>query len=221
MNLIHFSIRKLIWTNFHVRWLTWYRNPALHGKAIRCVRNLMTSHDFDSRYYERESRARFAVLYLPLLGIVMDAIPQLHAYLQESHDNIGFLDDYQGPQHCKNKLLIEHFPIELNFHNLIFLAVTTTTISSEVAYAISGSRLFSPFSPETSKNKAQLSSENTRHLLSCYLWILKNLDRSVLHRWILSSTPHRVYQMLQVNQEGKKQTKIFWNIIWFFFHVCL
>lgn len=78
-----------------------------------------------------------------------------------------------------------------------FLAITTTTISSEVAYAISGSRLYS-FSPEPTKNKAQLSSENTRHLLSCFLWILKNLDKSVLHRWILSQTPHRVHQMLQV-----------------------
>lgn len=63
----------------------------------------MTTHDFDSRYYEPESRARIAVLYLPLLGIVMDTIPQLYAYLQESHENIGFLDDYQGPpQHSKN-----------------------------------------------------------------------------------------------------------------------
>lgn len=64
----------------------------------------MITHDFDSRYYEPESRARFAVLYLPLLGIVMDTIPQLYAYLQESHDNlqnIGFLDDYQGPQQSK------------------------------------------------------------------------------------------------------------------------
>lgn len=76
----------------------------MHGKAIRCVRNLMTTHDLDSRYIEPEARARVAVLYLPVLGIVMDTIPQLHSYLQDSHDNlqnIGFLDDYQGPQHSK------------------------------------------------------------------------------------------------------------------------
>lgn len=81
-----------------------YRNPSLHGKAIRCVRNLMTTHDLDARYTEPETRARVAVLYLPLLGIVMDTIPQLHSYLQETHDhlqNIGILDDYQGPQPSK------------------------------------------------------------------------------------------------------------------------
>lgn len=76
-------------------------------------------------------------------------------------------------------------------------AVTTTTISSDVAYAISGSRLYS-FSPEPSKSKSLLSAENTRHLLSCYAWTLKNLDKTILHRWILSQTPHRVHQMLQV-----------------------
>lgn len=65
----------------------------------------MTSHDLDSRYTEPEARARVAVLYLPLLSIVMDAIPQLHQYLPETHDrlqNIGVLEDYQGPQTSKH-----------------------------------------------------------------------------------------------------------------------
>lgn len=64
----------------------------------------MTAHDLDPRYAEPETRARVAVLYLPLLGIVMDTIPQLYSYLSESHDllqNIGLLEDYQGPQSCK------------------------------------------------------------------------------------------------------------------------
>lgn len=77
-----------------------FSNPSLHGKAIRCIRNLMTSHDFDPRYREPEVTARVAVLYIPLLGIVMDTIPQLHHYLSEIHDRlhtIGLLEDYQGP----------------------------------------------------------------------------------------------------------------------------
>lgn len=74
--------------------------------------------------------------------------------------------------------------------------MTTTTISPEVAFAISGSRMY--FSSEPVKNKSPLSSENTRHLLSCYAWVLKNLERTVLYRWTLGLTPHRVHQMLQV-----------------------
>lgn len=82
-----------------------HRSPTLHGKAIRCVRNLMTTHDLDTRYADPDARARVAVLYLPLLGIVMDTIPQLHSYLNDSHDNLqnfGYLEDYQGPQSCKH-----------------------------------------------------------------------------------------------------------------------
>ncbi|KAG4065416.1 hypothetical protein HA402_002814 [Bradysia odoriphaga] len=151
-------------------------NPSLHGKAIRGIKNLMTSHDLDPRYVEQDAKARVAALYLPILGIVMDTIPQLHQYLPETHDriqNIGLLEDYQGPH-----------------------TVSATTISPEVAYAISGSRMY--FSSEPVKNKSPLSSENTRHLLSCFAWVLKNLERSVLYRWTLGLTPHRVHQMLQV-----------------------
>lgn len=66
----------------------------------------MTTHDIDPRYSDPEVRARVAVLYLPLMGIIMDTIPQLHSYIHESHDglhNIGVLEDYQGPQPSENK----------------------------------------------------------------------------------------------------------------------
>lgn len=151
-------------------------NPPLHGKAIGCIRNLMTSHDLDSRYAEPEARARVAALYIPILGIIMDTIPQLHQYLTESHDrlqNIGLLDDYQGP------------------------SIISSTISPDIAYAIAGSRMYS-LAPEPVKNKSPLSSENTRHILSCFLWVLKNLEHNTLYRWAMSLSPHRLHQMLQV-----------------------
>ncbi|TMW54842.1 hypothetical protein DOY81_000075 [Sarcophaga bullata] len=153
-------------------------NPQLHGKAIRCIRNLMTSHDLDPRYSDSDARARVAALYLPLLGIVMDTIPQLHQYLTDSNDRLhsmGLLDDYQGP------------------HSTI----ATTTISPEVAYAISGSRSYA-YMTDHVKNKSPLSSENTRHLLACCTWILKNLERTALYRWTLGLSPHRVHQLMQV-----------------------
>lgn len=64
----------------------------------------MYTHDLDSRYSNQETRARVAVLYLPLLSIVMNTIPQFFTYSQDAHDtlnHIGFLDDYQGPQISK------------------------------------------------------------------------------------------------------------------------
>lgn len=82
----------------------------------------MTTHDSDTRYSDAEARARVAVLYLPLLGIVMDTIPQLHCYLQDSHDtlhHIGFLDDYQGPQSSKSHTMMELLSNK-NIKNQIF-----------------------------------------------------------------------------------------------------
>lgn len=137
----------------------------------------MTSHDSDQRYSEPDARARVASIYLPLLGIVMDTIPQLHSYITESHDrlqSIGILEDYQGP----------------------IGGITTTTISPEVAYAISGSRMYTI--QETPKNRSPLSSENTRHLLTCFLWVLKNLEKATVFKWTMGLPPHRAHQMLQV-----------------------
>lgn len=65
-------------------------NQSLHGRAIRCIKNLMTSHETDTRYASSEARSRIAALYLPLLNIVMTA--PLHCFEQEHY----LLDDYQG-----------------------------------------------------------------------------------------------------------------------------
>ena len=46
--------------------------------AINLLRNLLASHDHDARYRDVETRARVAALYLPLLGVVMDCLPQLY-----------------------------------------------------------------------------------------------------------------------------------------------
>ncbi|EDW10995.1 dedicator of cytokinesis protein 6 isoform X2 [Drosophila mojavensis] len=152
-------------------------NPQLHGKAINCIRNLLTSHD--SRY-DAEVRSRVASLYIPLLSIVMDTFSQLHQYPSDAQDHdrlqqMGQLEDYQGPHQT----------------------IAKATISPEVAYAISGSRVYS-YMTEPSKSKVPLNAENTRHLLACFLWVLKNLERTVLYRWLLGLSPHRVHQMLQV-----------------------
>ncbi|KAG7203876.1 hypothetical protein KM043_017930 [Ampulex compressa] len=52
-------------------------NLTLQNKAIGTVRHLMASHDADPRYSDPSAKARVAALYLPLLNILMDALPQL------------------------------------------------------------------------------------------------------------------------------------------------
>lgn len=60
-------------------------------KAVNTVRNLMTCHDSDSRFAEPECKARVATLYLPLLVIVMDMLPQLHNCNADTRGNISYL----------------------------------------------------------------------------------------------------------------------------------
>lgn len=75
-----------------------HSNPAIHHKAINVVRNLLYNHDLDPRYVEPEIKARLAALYLPLIGIVIEALPQLHDpnmnsrsrdYLEGENDRIN------------------------------------------------------------------------------------------------------------------------------------
>uniref|UniRef100_A0A8C7HYJ5 Dedicator of cytokinesis 6 n=1 Tax=Oncorhynchus kisutch TaxID=8019 RepID=A0A8C7HYJ5_ONCKI len=60
----------------------------LHKKAISAVHSLMCSHDADPRYTDPQVRAHIAQLYLPLIPIVMDTLPQLHDFTGEE-DTVG------------------------------------------------------------------------------------------------------------------------------------
>jgi len=58
---------------------------GLHKKVVNVVHNLLSSHDSDPRYADPEVKARVAMLYLPLIGIVMEALPQLHDFTGWCH----------------------------------------------------------------------------------------------------------------------------------------
>ena len=52
-------------------------NPIIHQRAINVVRNLLFNHDLDLRYMDSEMKSRLAALYMPIIGIVIEALPQL------------------------------------------------------------------------------------------------------------------------------------------------
>ncbi|XP_026490440.2 dedicator of cytokinesis protein 7 isoform X1 [Vanessa tameamea] len=54
------------------------QSPVLQCAAVNAVLALLTAHDADPRLAPPELKARVAALYLPLLGVVMDAQPQLY-----------------------------------------------------------------------------------------------------------------------------------------------
>ncbi|XP_063618134.1 dedicator of cytokinesis protein 7 [Cydia splendana] len=53
------------------------QSPVLQCAAVNALLSLLTAHDADPRLAAPEVRARVAQLYMPLLGIVLDAAPML------------------------------------------------------------------------------------------------------------------------------------------------
>jgi hypothetical protein len=62
---------------------------ALQCQAIDCIKDLLSCHDTDTRYDDPVCRSRVADLSLPLLGIVIDALPQLHGYRAEEAEGLS------------------------------------------------------------------------------------------------------------------------------------
>lgn len=65
------------------------------------MRNLLASHDVDPRYQNRDVKARIAKLYVPLIGIVIDALPQLciemyPAVQQQESTQMKHIDETHG-----------------------------------------------------------------------------------------------------------------------------
>ncbi|XP_063863721.1 dedicator of cytokinesis protein 7-like isoform X4 [Scylla paramamosain] len=155
-------------------------NPTIHGRAVNTIRNLLGSHDTDERYADPEIKARVVALYLPLISIVVDALPQLHTFITSKFRNplSSVVDDSEGgPTH----------------------------IHQNVALAIAGSSMFANkesdydvIHGQQQPRKCPLSSETTRNLLICLLWVLRNADETSL-RHTLSELPHnRLHQLLDV-----------------------
>uniref|UniRef100_A0A8C6Y904 Dedicator of cytokinesis 6 n=1 Tax=Naja naja TaxID=35670 RepID=A0A8C6Y904_NAJNA len=147
----------------------------LHKKAICTLHNLLCSHDSDTRYREPTVRAQVAQLYLPLIGIIMDALPQLYDFT-ENHLQRGRLasvivDDGNGDG---------------------------STISQSVAMAIAGSPLPHTHRSTPPRQYSMLSAEASRNLLICLLWVLKNADGAVLHRWLADLSAFHVNRLLDL-----------------------
>uniref|UniRef100_A0A8C9WMB1 Dedicator of cytokinesis 6 n=1 Tax=Scleropages formosus TaxID=113540 RepID=A0A8C9WMB1_SCLFO len=64
----------------------------LHKKAISAVHALLCSHDADSRYADSHVLSHVAQLYLPLIPIVMETLPQLHDFTAR-HASAHIVDD--------------------------------------------------------------------------------------------------------------------------------
>ncbi|XP_023378446.1 dedicator of cytokinesis protein 8 [Pteropus vampyrus] len=135
-------------------------------KAVSAIHSLLSSHDLDPRCVKPEVKVKIAALYLPLVGIILDALPQLYDFTaadaRSGKNRTNGLDEEQEG---------------------------TSAINQNVALAIAGNH----FSLKTSgtmlsslpyRQYNMLNADTTRNLMICFLWIMKNADQSLIRRWI-------------------------------------
>uniref|UniRef100_A0A4W2DFD1 Dedicator of cytokinesis 7 n=1 Tax=Bos indicus x Bos taurus TaxID=30522 RepID=A0A4W2DFD1_BOBOX len=156
---------------------------GLHKKVINMVHNLLSSHDSDPRYSDPQTKARVAMLYLPLIGIVMETVPQLYDFT-ETHNQRGrpiciATDDYESE--------------------------SGSMISQTVAMAIAGTsvpQLTRPGSflltSTSGRQHTTFSAESSRSLLICLLWVLKNADETVLQKWFTDLSVLQLNRLLDL-----------------------
>uniref|UniRef100_A0A673Y9Y7 Dedicator of cytokinesis 7 n=1 Tax=Salmo trutta TaxID=8032 RepID=A0A673Y9Y7_SALTR len=145
---------------------------GLHKKVVSVVHNLLSSHDSDPRYADPEVKARVAMLYLPLIGIVMETLPQLHDFT-ESHIQWGRPGGAQGSADgAGGDESVED---------------GNSMISQTVAMAIAGTS--TPMS---------LTFSPSVNLLICLLWVLKNADECVLQKWFTDLSVSQLNRLLDM-----------------------
>uniref|UniRef100_A0A6I8NBI2 Dedicator of cytokinesis 7 n=1 Tax=Ornithorhynchus anatinus TaxID=9258 RepID=A0A6I8NBI2_ORNAN len=156
---------------------------GLHKKVINMVHNLLSSHDSDPRYSDPQVKARVAMLYLPLIGVIMETVPQLYDFT-ESHNQRGrptcvAVDEYDGEG--------------------------GNMISQTVAMAIAGTsvpQLTRPSSflltASSGRQHSTFSAESSRSLLICLLWVLRNADETVLQKWFTDLSVLQLNRLLDL-----------------------
>uniref|UniRef100_H2UHL7 Dedicator of cytokinesis 8 n=1 Tax=Takifugu rubripes TaxID=31033 RepID=H2UHL7_TAKRU len=148
---------------------------GLCRKAINAIYSLLCSHDLDHRCIKMEIRAKVAALYLPLVGIIIDSTNYL---------------DFTG----KNKTGGPEDDLE-----------NVPPINQSVAMAIAGNpfntlgrNVLVSLASMQGKTIATLPADTSRNLLMCFLWVMKNADRSLIQRWTVDMPPSQLGKLLEL-----------------------
>ncbi|XP_041855097.1 dedicator of cytokinesis protein 8 isoform X1 [Melanotaenia boesemani] len=150
-------------------------------KAINAICSLLCAHDLDNRCIKPEVRAKVATLYLPLVGIIIDSTNYLDFTVSDTRSG-------------KNKTGEPEDDLE-----------NVPPINQSVAMAIAGNpfntlgrNVLVSMASLQGKSIATLAADTSRHLLVCFLWVMKNADRSLIQRWTVDMPPSQLNKLLEL-----------------------
>uniref|UniRef100_A0A914X6L0 Dedicator of cytokinesis protein 7 n=1 Tax=Plectus sambesii TaxID=2011161 RepID=A0A914X6L0_9BILA len=166
-------------------------NAVLHARAVGLLRNCLAAIDADARIVDGGVKTRVAALYLPLVGIVLDACTQLY-------------DPYARSPSAAAQAAASARSFTGSGAELLFGGTSGPGVNPKIALAIAGMGVSPPQSPPPElaeqTRRPTLTFDTTRQLLACFCWTLKNMDRQVLRHWLRDLSPNRVGQFLDVLQ---------------------
>ncbi|NXF38007.1 DOCK8 protein, partial [Nyctibius bracteatus] len=134
-------------------------------KAVNAILSLLSSHDLDPRCSRKEVKIKIAALYLPLAGIILDSLPQLHDFT---------ISDVRSGKGRTGS------PEEEQESGAINQNVALAIAGNQFSLRSSGVSLVCP----SYRQSATLGPDTTRNLLICFLWIMKNADQNLIQKWI-------------------------------------
>uniref|UniRef100_A0A8C7EDF4 Dedicator of cytokinesis 8 n=1 Tax=Nothoprocta perdicaria TaxID=30464 RepID=A0A8C7EDF4_NOTPE len=135
-------------------------------KAVSAILSLLSSHDLDPRCSKKEVKIKIAALYLPLVGIILDSLSQLHDFtISDTRGGKGRTSNPEEEQESAG------------------------AINQNVALAIAGNQFIVRSSGVSLtslpyRQNATLGPDTSRNLLICFLWIMKNADQNLIQKWI-------------------------------------
>uniref|UniRef100_A0A674A314 Dedicator of cytokinesis 8 n=1 Tax=Salmo trutta TaxID=8032 RepID=A0A674A314_SALTR len=150
-------------------------------KAINATYSLLCAHDLDQRCTRPEVRAKVATLYLPLVGIIIDSINYLDFTVSEAR---GGKSKTGGSDEDPDNI---------------------PPINQSIAMAIAGNpfntlarNALASMASVSAKAVATLSAETSRNLLVCFLWVMKNAERSLIQRWTVDMPSAQLNRLLEL-----------------------
>lgn len=82
-----------------------------------------------------------------------------------------------------------------------------------------------PCSSQQGKTIATLPADTSRNLLVCFLWVMKNADRSLIQRWTVDMPPSQLGKLLEllticVSCFEYKVGLLLHQLVFVLFHIC-
>ncbi|XP_065185199.1 dedicator of cytokinesis protein 7-like [Sycon ciliatum] len=160
------------------------QSSRLHRQAITALRDLIMSHDIDPRLKDQESRSRIAPMYIPMLVIMMDH------YTRFCRDFSAPTGAPQGEEGGAASGSAAPTPTGAGPEDSAD-GSTNDEASKRTSIVTSTSEIMSFPTGTLSRHDLRtagitsnmITQENTRNLLICFLWVLKNLDQRQMRDW--------------------------------------